>query len=70
MTEKSISVQTFITPEGSSTCAANFSTGETCEFLMSSRFETQHHCFYDATSTLMEYDGFIVPCEKCRVRGG
>jgi len=54
------------------TCAANFKTGEVCQFYMTSNFGTKELCFFDEDNRLFRRDhvtgkghGSLIPCKKC-----
>lgn len=63
-----LAVPVYATPEGRPTCAADMRTGKFCSFLYTSRFGTQHHCFFSQDgmrASLFDEGGFLTPCSAC-----
>lgn len=68
--EFSLQMARYRDAEGVPACAANFQTGEVCQFYMTYNFGTKEICFFDMDSRLFRRkhgDGSLIPCEKCPV---
>lgn len=64
----------YIDNDGNPTCAFNFLKGEFCDFLMTSKFGTRYHCYFDVDRNNLEINkegyGFIIPCKQCPLWNG
>ncbi len=77
--QKTITIQTYTTPDGKPTCARDMSNKEFCVFLGTMRFGTAYICVMGKETDLRgrpmplaEYEpmSYLKPCDDCIVHGG